>query len=333
MIITRTPFRITLGGGGTDLPAYYSQYGGFVLSVAINKYMYISLNRPIVDDLIRLKYTISETVEKLSELKHDIAREALKFIGIFKAIEIVSMADIPAGTGLASSSVYTVGLLNGLHAMKRDYVSLQKLAEEACDLEMNKLGKPVGKQDQYIATYGGLTVLDIQKDATVHVRPANVSTNVADDLQRNMMIFFTGVTRNSDAILIEQSSKTETKDPTVTESMHAIKEIGQKSLKALESGNLTEFGILMDEHWQHKKKISTKMSNPQFDDLYDSVKNLGALGAKISGAGGGGFFTVYSESNHSEIRKSMMEKGLRELRYRFDYEGTKVLVNLFNNQG
>ena len=333
MIITRTPFRITLGGGGTDLPAYYSQYGGFVFSVAINKYMFISLNRPILDDLIRVKYTISETVEHLSELKHEIAKEALQYMGIFNSIEIVSMADIPAGTGLASSSVYTVGLLNGLHAMKRNYISLQELAEEACDLEMNKLGKPVGKQDQYIATFGGLTVLNIQKDATVNVRTANVSTSVADDLQRNMMIFFTGVTRNSDSILLEQSTKAKEKDIKVTESMHAIKEIGKKSLEAVESGNLTEFGKLMDEHWQHKKKISTKMSNAKFDDLYDTVKNLGALGAKISGAGGGGFFTVYAESNHSDIRKSMMDKGLRELRYRIDYEGTKVLVNLFNNQG
>ncbi|MFH1562485.1 MAG: galactokinase, partial [Nitrospirota bacterium] len=195
MIITRTPFRITLGGGGTDLPAYYSQYGGFIFAGAINKYMFINLNRPVVDDLVRVKYSRSETVEHRDELQHEIAREALKIVGIEKGVEIISMADVPAGTGLGSSSCYAVGVLNALHTMKREYIPLQDLAEEVCHLELDILQKPIGKQDQYMAAYGGLTVLEIAKDGKVEVRAANVSETVIDDLQRNMLAFYTGTSR------------------------------------------------------------------------------------------------------------------------------------------
>jgi len=191
MIITRTPFRITLGGGGTDLPSYYSKYGGFIFAAGINKYMYISVNRPIVDDLVRVKYSKSEIVSHREELQHDIAREAMRMMNIEKGIEIVSMADVPAGTGLGSSSCYAVGLLNALHTMKREFVDLQTLAEEACELEINRLGKPIGKQDQYMAAFGGLTVLDIDKDGTVKVRKARVSDTTIDDLNRNLLMFYT----------------------------------------------------------------------------------------------------------------------------------------------
>lgn len=328
MIITRTPFRITLGGGGTDLPAYYSKYGGFIFSAGINKYMFININRPIVDDLVRVKYTKSEIVEHRDQLQHDIAREALKMIGIERAIEIISIADVPAGTGLGSSSCYAVGLLNALHTMKREYIPLQELAEEACELEINGLGKPIGKQDQYIAAFGGLTVLEIEKDGSVHVREANIDDSTIDDLNRNLLMFYTGTSRNADKILSEQSQGAKDEKKNVIENMHYIKEIGYRILEAAESGNITEIGLLFDKHWKYKKKISTKMSNPHFDEIYRIAKQNGALGGKISGAGGGGFFLFYIEENHTNFRTIMKKVGLREMRYRFDFEGTKVLVNL-----
>ncbi len=328
MIITRTPFRFTLGGGGTDLPAYYSKYGGFIFSAGINKYMFINVNRPIVDDLVRVKYTKSEIVDHIDKLQHDIAREALKMIGIERAIEIISLADIPAGTGLGSSSCYSVGLLNALHTLKREYIPLQKLAEEACDLEISRLGRPIGKQDQYMAAFGGLTVLDIEKEGTVHVRAAKVEDSTIDDLNRNLLMFYTGTSRNTDTILSEQSKGTKEKKKNVVESMNYIKEIGYKILEAVESGNITDVGLLFDQHWQYKKKISAKMSNPCFDKIYEIAKENGALGGKISGAGGGGFFLFYVEENHTKFREAMKKMALREMRYRFDFEGTKVLVNL-----
>jgi len=328
MIITRTPFRITLGGGGTDLPAYYSKYGGFIFSAGINKYMFININRPIVDDLVRVKYAKSEIVKHRDQLQHDIAKEALKMMGIERAIEIISMADVPAGTGLGSSSCYAVGLLNALHTMKREYIPLWELAEEACDLEINGLGKPIGKQDQYVAAFGGLTVLEIEKDGSVHVRGAEVCDSTIDDLNRNLLLFYTGISRSADKILTEQSKGAKDEKKNVIENMHYIKEIGYKILEAAESGNITDIGLLFDKHWQYKKKISTKMSNPHFDEIYKIAKQNGALGGKISGAGGGGFFLFYVEENHTKFREIMKKLGLREMRYRFDFEGSKVLVNL-----
>ena len=330
MIITRTPMRITLGGGGTDLPSYYSKYGGALVSTAINKYMFIYLNRPIVDDLIRLKYSRSEVVERVDQVRHEIAREAMRMMGIEKALEIISMADVPAGTGLGTSSCYAVGLLNALHTLKREHIPLQELAEEACDLELNKLGKPIGKQDQYMATFGGVTVLDIDKNGVVDVRKANVSDETIDDLNRNLLMFYTHTSRSADEILSEQSRGAKEEKKNVVESMHAIKEIGYKILEALESGNLTDVGLLFDDHWQHKKRISSKMSNPRFNEIYEIAKENGALGGKISGAGGGGFFAFYIEDNHRKLRESMKKMGLREMRYRVDFEGTKVLVNLMD---
>ncbi len=330
MIITRTPFRFTLGGGGTDLPSYYSKYGGFIFAAAINKYMFININRPIVDDLVRVKYTKSEIVNHREELQHDIAKEAMRMMGIENAIEIISMADVPAGTGLGSSSCYAVGLLNALHTMKREYITLQDLAEEACDLEINRLGKPIGKQDQYMAAFGGLTVLDIDKDGMVRVRKANVSDATIDDLNRNLLIFYTGTSRSAEDILSEQSKGAKEEKRNVVESMHYIKELGYKILDAVESGNITNVGLMFDQHWQHKKRISKKMSNPRFDEIYEIAKENGALGGKILGAGGGGFFLFYVEEKHGRFREKMKELGLREMRYRFDFKGTKVLVNFMD---
>lgn len=327
MILTRTPFRVTLGGGGTDLPSYYEKYGGFIFSAGIDKYMFININRPMVDDLIRLKYSRSETVDRLDQIKHEIARETLRMMGVEKGIEISSIADIPEGTGLGSSSCYTVGLLHALHVLKRDYVSLKDLAEEDFKIEAEILKRPIGKQDPYLAAFGGLTVMEIEKDGKVKVRKASVTPGVADDLNSNLLIFFTGTTRSADTILQEQTSAIKEEKKDVTESMHYIKELGYEILETVESGNITEVGKLFDAHWQHKKKISGKMTNERFDKIYETAKENGALGGKISGAGGGGFFTFYIENNKNKFRKVMEEMGLREMRYRFDFEGSKVLVD------
>jgi D-glycero-alpha-D-manno-heptose-7-phosphate kinase len=330
MIITRTPFRITLGGGGTDLPSYYNNYGGFIFSFTVDKYMYINVNRPMIDDYIRVKYSDSETVNHISELKHEIARECLKKLDIHKNIEISSMADIPAGSGLGSSSTYTVGLLKALHYLKRDFINLPDLAEEACDIELNKLGKPMGKQDQYLATYGGFLVMEIARDGNVVVSNAAISESTLTDLKNNLLIFYTGEQRLNKKILGQQDKSTRINNKTVLESLHYIKESGYKILEMVESGNITDIGLMFDEHWKYKKKMAAGISNSRFDEIYEISKKNGAIGGKITGAGGGGFFTFYCEKGQSELRKAMLQQGLRELRYDFDFEGTKILANFMN---
>lgn len=330
MIITRTPFRIPLGGGGTDLPSFYRQEGGFIFSAGIDKYMYICVNQPIVDDLVRLKYSLTEMVKSADDVQHDLAREALKRVGFKNAIEIVSMADVPAGTGLGSSSCYLIGLLNALHTLRRDFVSLQELAEEACTIELDILKKPIGKQDQYMAAFGGLTTLDISKKGKVEVGTAKVSRTTIDELEKHMLIFFTGTMRNTLDILSEQSRATTRKEKKVVGSLHKIKEIGYRIKEAIEKGDLTRFGLLMDEHWEYKKKLSTKITDRRFDELYHVARKNGALGGKITGAGGGGFFVFYCEEKIHKLRKALTERGLREMRYRFDFEGTKVISNFLN---
>jgi D-glycero-alpha-D-manno-heptose-7-phosphate kinase len=327
MIITRTPFRITLGGGGTDLPSYYEKYGGFIFSAGLNKYMFVDVNRPAVDDLIRVKYSKSETVENINELQHHIAREVLRFAGIENNIEISSVADIPGGTGLGSSSCYAVGLLHAVHALKRDHVRLEELAEEDFKIEAHVLGRPIGKQDPYLAAFGGLTVLEIGTDGKVKTRPAKVPVDVADELNRNLLIFFTGVTRSADDILKEQSSAAKEEKKDVIDNMHFIKDLGYQILEAAETGNIDDIGKKFYEHWEYKKKISSKISNPEFDKIYIAALKAGALGGKISGAGGGGFFTFYVPGDQRHFRETMRSLGLREMRYRFDFEGSKILAD------
>ena len=328
MIITRTPFRITFGGGGTDLPSFYKEYGGFIFGAAIDKYMFISVNRPIVDNLVRVKYSKSETTESIHEVNHELARECCRIMGIEKAIEIVSMADIPAGTGLGSSSSYTVGLLNALHNMSRNYFSLKELAEQACTVEIDIIGKPIGKQDQYIAVFGGLTVLEIDKNGEVEVRSAKVNAETLENLENNVLLFYEGTSRDTNEILSEQSDKIGKKEEDTVSSMLFIKGIGKQILEAIEEGNVRRFGELLHEHWLAKKKISSKMTNPRIDDLYEIARENGCLGGKIMGAGGGGFFMFYCEnSDKCKLRKVMGEKGLKELKYSFAMEGSQVLAH------
>lgn len=328
MIVTRAPLRIPFGGGGTDLPSYYSRYGGFILSAAINRYVFISLNRLKVEDNYRIKYSQSEIVAKVDEIKHPLVREALRLLEIPGGIEITSMADVPSGTGLGSSGSFTVSLLTGLHAYKRDHLPAQALAEEACHIEIERVGQPVGKQDQYMAACGGLTCLDITPAGEVNVAPLKITSHNLDQLRNSLIIFYTGIVRQSFDILREQSQEAKKDAGRVVESLHRIKEIGQVIKKALENGDLDRFGELMDEHWRTKKLMSGKISDGQIDRWYDVGRRNGAIGGKLMGAGGGGFLMFYCPNGaKADLRRAMAEEGLRELSFDFELEGAKVLVN------
>src|SRR6266481_652844 len=333
MIITRTPFRMTLGGGGTDLPSFYREHGGYVLAVAIDKYMYLNVNTPIVDDKIRVRYASSEAVDHVDDVQHTTAREALRYFGVMSGIEIVSIADIPAGTGLGSSRSYLVGLLNALHVLLQNQATPQKLAEEACHIELEVLKKPIGKQDQYMAAFGGLTSLDIEKDGSVCVTRLELDVDLVESLEHNILMFFTHEMRDATAILKKQDEATRTKDRNVVNSLCEIKDTGLEIRDAILKGNLRRFGELLDVHWQSKKRLSEGISNPQIDAWYELAKQNGAIGGKISGAGGGGFLMLYCEENKTRLRMAMREAGLRELKFRFDFEGSKVVFDVVSRDG
>ena len=329
MILARAPLRISLGGGGTDLPSYYSKYGGFILSGAIDKYVYIHVNRPAADDLIRIKYSRYEQVAKVCEVQHDLVRPTLECLNVDGNIEIVSMADVPDGTGLGSSGSYVVALLTALHALKRDTVPRQALAEQACNIEMNLANHPVGKHDHYLATFGGITNLEIAQDGRVHVSPLNLSISTMEDFSVNVLLFYTGITRSSTAILEEQKTCSENCDSAMLEALHRTRELGYRIKEALENGDLDRFGQLLHEHWLNKKKRSNKISDARIDEWYRIALENGAQGGKIMGAGGGGFFMFYCPNSHKPgLRKALREAGLREMHYSFDFEGAKVLANL-----
>ncbi|HDM78189.1 MAG TPA: galactokinase [Deltaproteobacteria bacterium] len=328
MILARAPMRISLGGGGTDLPSYYTRYGGFILSAAINKYLYIYVNRPSADDYIRVKYSRYEEVKAVDEIQHDLVRPALQMLNINGSVEIVSMADVPGGTGLGSSGTYVVALLTALYELKKEKVPTQALAEFACHIEMDLAGHPVGKHDHYLAAFGGITCLDIQRDGKVIVTPLDISITTAEELCSRVLLFFTGITRKSREILQEQKQDTEAEDSTVIESLHRTKELGYRIKEALEQGDLDRFGLLLDEHWQNKKRRSGKISDPRIDRWYEMAKKNGALGGKIIGAGGGGFLMLYCpDDTKKAVRRALATEGLREMSYDFDFEGAKVLVN------
>ncbi|MGD0226685.1 MAG: galactokinase [Terriglobia bacterium] len=333
MIITRTPFRVTLGGGGTDLPSFYREHGGFILAVSLDKYMYLNVNTPIVDDKIRVKYTKTEQVEHVDQVEHTLAREALQHFGITSGIEIVSIADIPAGTGLGSSSAYLVGLLNAMHALTQNPVGPQQLAEEACHIELDLLKKPIGKQDQYMAAFGGLTILDISPDGKVRVTRLGLEVEVLEALEHNLLMFYTQDMRDATTILRKQDSATQRNDKVVVSSLREIKDIGIETCSAIVDGNLRRFGELMDIHWQAKKRLAEGITNPQIDAWYELAKRNGAIGGKISGAGGGGFLTLYCEENTSQLREAMRGAGLRQLNFRFDFEGSKVIFDVVSRDG
>jgi D-glycero-alpha-D-manno-heptose-7-phosphate kinase len=328
MILARAPFRISLGGGGTDLPSYYSQYGGFILSAAINKYVYIYVNRPAADDFIRVKYSRYEQVTCPDEIQHDLVRPALKVLNLNGSLEIVSMADVPAGTGLGSSGTYLVALLTALYELKREKIPTQNLAEMACHIEMNLAGHPVGKHDHYLSAFGGITCLDIDTEGQVRVSPLDISITTVEEFRNSVLLFYTGITRHSSDILEEQERDTQRRDTTVVDSLNHTKELGYRIKEALGQGDLERFGRLLDEHWHNKKRRSGRISAPQIDHWYELAKENGALGGKLIGAGGGGFFMFYCPNNRkAKLRRAMAAVGLHEMPFDLDWEGAKVLVN------
>ncbi|PAW78737.1 MAG: galactokinase [Verrucomicrobia bacterium Tous-C9LFEB] len=325
MIIARSPLRISLGGGGTDLPSYYREHEGFLIAAAIDKYVYITLHETFVTDLI-IKYSKLERAPRLEDIEHPIIREALRMIIPDQTnLEITSMADIPAGTGLGSSGSFTTALLKVLHAYKRDLIHPADLAREACEIEIDKLGEPIGKQDQYIAAYGGITCFRFGKDDRVEAWPLKISEQTHYNLEDNLLLFFTGYSRSASSILKEQNDKSKQSDKAMTENLHFIKDLGYQSRAALETGNLEEFARLMDVHWQRKKERSGSMSNSKINEWYDFAMKNGALGGKLIGAGGGGFLMFYAEDK-MQLRQAMHTQGLTEVRFRFDFEGTKIVV-------
>ncbi|HEY8748617.1 MAG TPA: hypothetical protein VIM11_11630 [Tepidisphaeraceae bacterium] len=325
MIITRSPLRISLGGGGTDLPSYYKKHSGFLIAAAIDKYVYITLHQTFVNDLI-VKYSKLERVPTAAELQHPIIREALKLVGIDGPyLELTSMADIPAGTGLGSSGSFTTALLKALHAHKKNIIHPRDLAEQACHIELDLLGEPIGKQDQYIAAYGGLTCFQFLPNGHVEAAPLKIDAETLYNLEDNLLLFFTGYSRSASNILKDQDEKSRQSNKDMIDNLHFVKDLGYQSQEALEVGDLDRFGELMNVHWEHKKKRSGGMSNPDIDRWYTLAKENGALGGKLIGAGGGGFLMFYADDK-TKLRHAMIQAGLKEVRFRFDFEGTKVVI-------
>lgn len=326
MIITRSPLRISLGGGGTDLPSYYRKYGGFVLSAAINRYVYITINEAFRPRII-LKYSKLEDVERWQDIQHPIIREALRLTGVTGPyLEIVSLSDIPAGTGLGSSGSFTTALLRALHTMKRNFVPPRELAEQACHIEIDLLKEPVGKQDQYIAAFGGITCFDFQPDDHVIAEPLKIASETLANLEDSLLLFFTGASRSAAEVLRDQDKRTRENASEMLENLHFTKQLGHESRDALLAGDLRKVAELMHVHWEHKKKRSPGMSSSLIDEMYELARAHGALGGKLIGAGGGGFLLLYTEDK-TRLRSAMRGAGLREVRLQFDFSGTSVLAH------
>ena len=325
MIITRSPLRISLGGGGTDLPSYYQEHSGFMIAAAIDRYVYITLHNRFVSPIL-LKYSQLEEVDNPEQIRHPLIREALRLVAPHaRALEIASMADIPAGTGLGSSGSFTTALLKALHTLKRNLVHPYELAQQACKIELEILKEPIGKQDQYIAAYGGITCFRFLPNGQVEAWPLKISQQTQHDLEDHLLLFFTGYTRSAGDILNVQDSRSKNNDADMIANLHFIKQIGRETQEALEHGDTLRFGQLMNTHWEHKKQRSPQMSNERINQWYDLAIQNGAIGGKLIGAGGGGFLMFYCRER-SRLRQAMAIAGLQEVRFRFDFEGTKVLI-------
>lgn len=326
MIITRSPLRITLGGGGTDLPSYYREHEGFLLAAAIDKYVYVNVMRPFTPGIF-LKYSQLEHTEKISEVHHPIIREALSLLNFrTPQVEITTLADIPAGTGLGSSGSFTTALLKALHTHRKRHLHQEELAELACYIELECLKEPIGKQDQYIAALGGITCFNFQKDDKVVASPLQIDMNTMFNLEDNLLLFFTGFSRSASGILKDQNERSQKNDSEMLNNLHYVKDLGYRSKDALEKGDVVLFGELMHEHWDHKKRRSGGMSNPQIDEWYELALANGAIGGKLVGAGGGGFL-MFMADDRQKLRSVMAKAGLEEVRFKFDFEGTKVVLN------
>ena len=327
MIISRTPVRLPLGGGGTDLASYYSKFGGFFVSAAIDRYNYVAVKKRF-EDGFRISYSKTEITDSVESIEQPIIREALKLLGIRTYLEMVSIADVPGRSGLGGSSSYAVGVLNALHSFKKENVHRQTLAEEACQIEIGVLKEPIGKQDQYVASFGGINSYEIERDGTVSVRPLVISSHATAELENNLLLYYTGIKRDASQVLGRQKQDQEKGDKRVIETMHEIKRIGYQVRDSLANGDIRGFGELLDLHWRTKKGLSEQISNSRIDELYELAMRSGALGGKIMGAGGGGFFMFYSENDKERLRNAMSKEGLKEVRFRFDPDGSKIILNI-----
>jgi D-glycero-alpha-D-manno-heptose-7-phosphate kinase len=327
MIVSRAPVRFSLGGGGTDLPSYSREHGGFVVAAAVDKFVFVCVARRF-QNTIRLAYSESEIVDSIGQIKHRIFRTALQMSGIPNGLELHSLADVPANTGLGSSSSFTVALLNGLHAFKREFVPAEQLAREACRIEIDELKEPIGKQDQYIAAYGGISAMTFHPDGSVDVERLPLRDEVIDDLESNLVIYYSGVERAASTVLKEQAKTiVENKDAAV-QRMHRIKELGHETKRILLSGETDVYGEMLHEHWTNKRKLASNMSDPAIDEHYEAARKAGAVGGKLMGAGGGGFFMFYVRAaERRRVHEVLSARGLRPLRFRFDFDGARIVAN------
>lgn len=325
MIIARSPLRISLGGGGTDLPSYYRDHGGFLIAAAIDKHVYVCVHRTFLKELL-IRYSQIERVPSFREVHHPIIRHALRMLHITEPnVEITSMADIPAGTGLGSSGSFGTALLKALYRFRNRVIDPRELAEIACHIEIDLLGEPVGKQDQYAAAFGGINGYEFRPDGIVRIVPLKLSDERLAKFRERLLLFCTGITRLAPTILKDQDDKTRQGSAAMVENLHAIKRIGHECRRVLESGDLDDFGRLLHEHWEQKRRRSKLISNSQIDGWYDLARRNGAIGGKLIGAGGGGFLMFYT-ADPTRLRTAMETEGLGELHYNFDFEGTQILI-------
>ena len=328
MIVSRAPVRFSLGGGGTDLPSYANEHGGFLVAGAVDKYIFVCAARRFYDS-IRLAYSKMELVESVDQIEHRIYREALRFTKIDKGIELQSFADVPANSGLGSSGTFTVALLNALHVYNREFVPTSQLAEEASHVEIDILKEPIGKQDQYIAAYCGMTTFTFNKDGTVEGKPVPMKDEVIDDLESNLLVFYSGVERKASVVLAEQAKTIKANTDDAVNRMHRIKALGYETRRILVAGTLDEYGELLHEHWTMKRKLTTNMTDSAIDEHYEAARKAGALGGKLMGAGGGGFFLFYARhAERRRVHEAMVARGLRPMRFRFDLDGARIVANL-----
>jgi D-glycero-alpha-D-manno-heptose-7-phosphate kinase len=327
MIVSRAPVRFSLGGGGTDLPSYSREHGGFVVAAAVDKFVNVCVARRFQNN-IRLAYTESEIVDDVEQIKHRIFKAALKMTRIERGVELHSLADVPANTGLGSSSSFTVALLNGLHAYKREFVPAQQLAEEACRLEIDILKEPIGKQDQYIAAFGGVSALTFHTDGSVEVERLPLRDEVIDDLEANLIIYYSGVERSASTVLKEQAKTITQNADAAVQRMHRIKELGHETRRILLSGEIDRYGEMLHEHWTNKRKLASNMSDGTIDEYYEAARKAGAVGGKLMGAGGGGFFMFYVRApERRRVHDALAARGLRPMRFRFDFDGARIMAN------
>jgi len=326
MILSRAPVRLSMGGGGTDLASYYTEFGGFLLATSINKYVNIVVNKRFEDN-IRLSYSKTEIVDDVSQIEHRIFREALNYTGIKNQIELVSVSDVPSNCGLGTSSTFTVALLNALYAYQRNYIGVDKLAEAACHIEIDILKEPIGKQDQYASAYGGFNAYYFNKDGTVNVEPVGIKEEMMIELQNNLFLFYLNITRSAGSILTDQNEKSKKKDKSTLDILHKIKEIGLYTKKILEDGKINEFGEILHNHWLTKKGLSSKVSDPFIDEAYEIALKNGAIGGKVVGAGGGGFLLVYCPANKPKLVEALRKFGLNPTWFSFEFEGAKKIYS------